>query len=169
MKPKLSPHSAREDSPRKAPRRSQPAKGPSQRQLRVGEEVRHVLADLFLRTEFHDKVLTREHITISEVRMSPDLKHAVVFATILGQKDITPLLPALKRVAPFLRAQIAPRLGLRVTPELKFVADEALEQATKINKLLHKPEVARDLTAEAKAAALKEEQGSAAQSPEDPQ
>jgi len=78
-----------------------------------------VLADLFLRTEFHDKVLTREHITISEVRMSPDLKHAVVFATVLGQKDITPLLPALKRVAPFLRAQIAPRLGLRVTRDLK--------------------------------------------------
>jgi ribosome-binding factor A len=120
----------------------------------VGEEIRHVLADLFLRTEFHDKVLTREHITISEVRMSPDLKHAVVFATVLGQKDITPLLPALKRVAPFLRAQIAPRLGLRVTPELKFVADEALEEATKINKLLHKPEVARDLKEEAKGSAL---------------
>src|ERR1700689_849106 len=74
--PEDSPRSAREDAPRKAPRRSQPDKGPSQRQLRVGEEIRHVLADLFLRTEFHDKVLTREHITISEVRMSPDLKHA---------------------------------------------------------------------------------------------
>jgi ribosome-binding factor A len=161
MKPKSSQRNAPDDSPRKAPRSSQPAKGPSQRQLRVGEEIRHVLADLFLRTEFHDKVLTREHITISEVRMSPDLKHAVVFATVLGQKDITPLLPALRRVAPFLRAQIAPRLGLRVTPELKFVADEALEEATKINKLLHKPEVARDLKEEPKS--------SAAQSPEDPQ
>jgi ribosome-binding factor A len=130
------------------PKSSQPDKGPSQRQLRVGEEIRHVLADLFVRTEFHDKALAREHITVSEVRMSPDLKHALVFTTVLGQKDITPLLPALKKVAPFLRAQIAPRLGLRVTPELKFVADEALEQATKINKLLHRPEVARDLAAE---------------------
>ena len=129
------------------PKSSQPDKGPSQRQLRVGEEIRHVLADLFVRTEFHDKALAREHITVSEVRMSPDLKHALVFTTVLGQKDITPLLPALKKVAPFLRAQIAPRLGLRVTPELKFVADEALEQATKINKLLHRPEVARDLAA----------------------
>jgi ribosome-binding factor A len=129
------------------PKSSQPDKGPSQRQLRVGEEIRHVLADLFVRTEFHDAALAREHITVSEVRMSPDLKHALVFATVLGQKDITPLLPALKRVAPFLRAQIAPRLGLRVTPELKFMADEALEQATKINRLLHKPEVARDLAA----------------------
>jgi ribosome-binding factor A len=122
--------------------------------LRVGEEIRHVLADLFLRTEFHDKVLAREHITVSEVRMSPDLKHALVFATVLGHKDITPLLPALKRVAPFLRSQIAPKLGLRVTPELKFVADEALEQATKINQLLHKPEVARDLKEETQGSAL---------------
>lgn len=119
--------------------------GPSQRQLRVGEEVRHILADVLLRTEFHDPVLARADLTISEVRMSPDLKHALVFATILGHKDIRPLLPALKRVAPFLRAQIAPRLGLRVAPELKFVADEALEEATKINQLLHSPEVIRDL------------------------
>ncbi len=129
------------------PKSSRPDTGPSQRQLRVAEEIRHVLADLFLRTEFHDKTLAKAHITISEVRMSPDLKHALVFATVLGHKDITPLLPALARVAPFLRAQIAPRLGLRVTPELKFMADAALEQATKINILLHKPEVARDLGA----------------------
>jgi len=114
----------------------------------VAEEIRHVLADLFLRTDFHDKTLAKEHITISEVRMSPDLKHAVVFATVLGHKDITPLLPALKKVAPFLRAQIGPRMGLRMTPELKFVADAALEQATKINLLLHKPDVARDLAPE---------------------
>lgn len=123
-------------------------KGPSQRQLRVGEEIRHALAEIFLRTEFHEKTLAKAHLTISEVRMSPDLKHATVFITQLGNKDITPLLPSLKRVAPFLRAQIGPKLGLRVTPDLKFLADEALEEATRINKLLHKPEVARDLAAE---------------------
>lgn len=120
-------------------------KGPSQRQLRVGEEIRHLLADVLLRTEFHDPVLAKVDLTISEVRMSPDLKHALVFATVLGQKDIRPLLPALKRASPFLRAQIAPRLGLRVAPELKFVADEALDEATRINRLLHSPEVIRDL------------------------
>lgn len=119
--------------------------GPSQRQLRVGEEVRHLLAEVLLRTEFHDPALARVDLTISEVRMSPDLKHALVFTTMLGHRDIRPVLPALKRVAPFLRAQIAPRLGLRVTPELKFVADEALDEATKINQLLHSPEVVRDL------------------------
>ena len=125
-------------------------KGPSQRQLRVGEEIRHALAEIFLRTEFHDHALAKAHLTISEVRMSPDLKHALVFITRLGNQDVTPLLPALVRVSPFLRAQIAPKLGLRVTPELKFLADEALEEATRINKLLHKPEVARDLASEAK-------------------
>ncbi|HQT39431.1 MAG TPA: 30S ribosome-binding factor RbfA [Acidocella sp.] len=119
--------------------------GPSQRQLRVAEEIRHALADIFLRTEFHDAMLAKVHLTISEVRMSPDLKHAMVFCTQLGNKDVTPLLPSLKRVSPFLRSQIAPRLGLRVTPELKFLPDEALEEATKINKLLHTPEVLRDL------------------------
>ena len=124
------------------------ATGPSQRQLRVGEEIRHVLAEVLMRTEFHDAALAKAHITVSEVRMSPDLKHAAVFATLLGGKDITPLLPALKKVAPFLRAQIAPKLGLRVVPDLKFLADAALEQATKINVLLHRPEVARDLGGE---------------------
>ncbi len=128
------------------PKSSRAEAGPSQRQLRVGEEIRHALAEIFLRTEFHDPVLARAHLTISEVRMSPDLKHAAVFITRLGEQDITPLLPALRKVAPFLRAQVAPRLGLRVTPELKFLADAALEEATRINRLLHRPEVARDLT-----------------------
>jgi ribosome-binding factor A len=116
----------------------------------VGEEIRHALADVFLRTEFHDPAMAKAHITISEVRMSPDLKHAAVFATLLGNQDITSLLPALKRVAPFLRAQIAPKLGLRVVPDLKFLADEALEEATRINNILHKPEVARDIGVPAK-------------------
>ncbi len=132
-------------APTKARRGASPRKGPSQRQLRVGEEIRHALADIFLRTEFHEKSLAKIKLTISEVRMSPDLKHAAVFITQLGNKDISPLLPALKRVSPFLRAQVAPKLGLRVTPDFKFLADEALEEATRINKLLHKPEVARDL------------------------
>jgi ribosome-binding factor A len=119
--------------------------GPSQRQLRVAEEIRHVLAEILRRTEFHDKDLSKANLTISEVRMSPDLKHAAVFCTRLGNKDVTPLLPALKRISPFLRGQMAPRLGLRVVPDLKFLPDEALEQATKINLLLHAPEVKRDL------------------------
>jgi ribosome-binding factor A len=132
------------DSPSSAFKKEALRAGPSQRQLRVGEELRHLLAELLLRTEFHDRALAGARFTVSEVRMSPDLKHAAVFVTRLGQ-DVAPLLPALQRVAPFLRSQIAPRLGLRVTPELKFLQDAALEQATRINNLLHAPEVARDL------------------------
>jgi ribosome-binding factor A len=119
--------------------------GPSQRQLRVAEEIRHILAGILLRTEFHDPELNRERLTVSEVRMSPDLKHAAVFVSLLGGRDVTKLLPALQRVSPFLRSQIAPRIALRVTPDLKFLPDQALEEATKINRLLHAPEVARDL------------------------
>lgn len=119
--------------------------GPSQRQLRVGEEIRHLLAEVFLRTEFRDPELAHEHLTVSEVRASPDLKHAAVFVTRLGGQDVAPLLPALRRAAPFLRSQIAPKLALRVTPELKFLPDTALDEATKINELLHAPEVLRDL------------------------
>jgi ribosome-binding factor A len=138
MKPRSSLRSGATDK--------QPLKaGPSQRQLRVGEEIRHALAEIFLRTEFHEPALAKAHLTISEVRMSPDLKHALVFVTKLGNQDVTPLLPALRKVAPFLRSQVAPKLGLRVTPELKFLRDEALDEATRINALLHKPEVARDL------------------------
>jgi ribosome-binding factor A len=137
MKPRSSLRSSATDK--------QPPRAPSQRQLRVGEEIRHALAEIFLRTEFHEPMLAKAHLTISEVRMSPDLKHALVFVTKLGNQDVTPLLPALKRVSPFLRSQVAPRLGLRVTPELKFLPDAALEEATRINKLLHQPEVARDL------------------------
>ena len=134
------------------PKSSRPEpKGPSQRQLRVGEEIRHALAEILLRTEFHDPALVRAHLTISEVRMSPDLKHALIFVTRLGNQDVRPLLPGLTRVSPFLRAQLAPKLGLRVTPDIKFAADEALDQATRINKLLHRPEVARDLGPEADA------------------
>jgi len=119
--------------------------GPSQRQLRVGEEIRHLLADILLRTEFHDRDLAGVRLTVSEVRMSPDLKHAAIFVSRLGGADVTPLLPALARVSPYLRSQIAPRIALRITPDLKFIPDAALEAATKINKLLHTPEVARDL------------------------
>jgi len=113
--------------------------------LRVAEEIRHILAGILLRTEFHDPELNRERLTVSEVRMSPDLKHAAVFVSLLGGRDVTALLPALQRVSPFLRSQIAPRIALRVTPDLKFLPDQALEEATKINRLLHAPEVARDL------------------------
>jgi ribosome-binding factor A len=123
----------------------QSAKPPSQRQLRVAEEIRHVLADLFARTEFRDPDLFGVVITVTEVRMSPDLKHATAFVTRLGRSDIDKCLPALKRVSPFLRSQISKAVKLRVSPDIVFQSDTALEYAMHIDKLLHAPEVARDL------------------------
>lgn len=123
------------------------AKPPSQRQLRVAEEIRHVLAAIFTRAEFRDPELAGEHITVTEVRTSPDLKHATAFVARLGRSDIDAKLPALRRAAPYLRAQLAHELRLRVAPELSFQPDTALEYAMHIDELLHKPEVARDLGA----------------------
>ena len=119
--------------------------GPSQRQLRVAEEIRHVLAGLFERRDFRDPELAATPLTVTEVRMSPDLKHATVFVARLGRSDVEELLPVLKRAAPFLRGQVAHALQLRFAPDLSFQPDHALEYATKIDKLLHKAEVARDL------------------------
>ena len=119
--------------------------GPTQRQLRVAEEIRHVLAGLFERRDFRDPDLAEALLTVTEVRMSPDLKHATVFVARLGRSDVDALLPVLKRAAPFLRGQVAHALRLRFAPDLSFQPDQALEYATKIDRLLHAPEVARDL------------------------
>jgi ribosome-binding factor A len=123
----------------------QSVKPPSQRQLRVAEEIRHVLAELFTRTEFRDPDLAGVVITVTEVRMSPDLKHATAFVTRLGRSDVDKSLPALKRVAPFLRGQVGKSMKLRVAPDISFQTDTALEYAMYIDKLLHQPAVARDL------------------------
>ncbi len=123
-----------------------PVAGPSQRQLRVAEEIRHVLAGLFERGDFRDPDLATAHITVTEVRMSPDLKHAVVFVARLGRSDVDALLPALKRASAYLRGQVAHGVRLRSAPDLTFLADEALEYASKIDTLMHQPEVARDLS-----------------------
>ena len=122
--------------------------GPTQRQLRVAEEIRHVLAGLFERRDFRDPELAEANITVTEVRTSPDLKHAVVFVSRLGRSDVDELLPALKRAAVFLRGQVAHALRLKFAPELSFQPDHALEYAMKIDRLMHQPEVARDLESE---------------------
>ncbi|MBV8097228.1 MAG: 30S ribosome-binding factor RbfA [Acetobacteraceae bacterium] len=122
--------------------------GPSQRQLRVGEEIRHVLAGLFARHDFRDPDLAGAEITVTEVRVGPDLRHAVAYVARLGRSDIDALLPALKRATPFLRAQVAHEVRLKFAPELTFQPDHALDEASKIERLLHSPEVARDLGGE---------------------
>jgi ribosome-binding factor A len=121
------------------------AKPPSQRQLRVGEEMRHVLAGAFLRREFRDPELAAAVVTVTEVRISPDLRHATVFVARLGRSDIGALLPNLTRVGAYLRGVIAKELRLRVAPELSFQPDTSIDYAQHVAELLAQPAVARDL------------------------
>lgn len=120
-------------------------KAPSQRQLRVGEEIRHILADLFRRGDFRDPELQNLNVTITEVRISPDLRAATAFMTPLGGEHMDETLAALKRAAPFLRSQIARLINLRYAPVLSFEADTSFAYANHIANILHDPEVARDL------------------------
>jgi ribosome-binding factor A len=121
------------------------AAAPTQRQLRVAEQIRHVLAEVFARGGFRDPDLTTAQVTVTEVRIGPDLKHAIAFVARLGRSDVETLMPALKRASPYLRGEVARSLRLKYAPNLSFQPDTALEYAMKIDKLLHQPEVARDL------------------------
>jgi len=125
--------------------KSPSAKAPTQRQLRVAEEIRHLLAEVFARGEFRDPDLADIQITVTEVRIGPDMKRATAFVTRLGRTDIDALLPALRRAAPYFRSQIAKGMRLRHTPDLSFQPDTALDYAMRIDTLMHTPEVARDL------------------------
>jgi ribosome-binding factor A len=117
---------------------------PSQRQLRVGEELRHALARILQRGELRDPAL-QEAITVTEVRVSPDLKNAVAYVMPLGGKHRAEVAAALMRSAGFLRGQIAREVPLRYTPVLSFALDTSFDHASRINELLHRPEVERDL------------------------
>jgi ribosome-binding factor A len=120
---------------------------PSQRQLRVAEEVRHALSALFTRAEFRDPELAAAHVTVTEVRASPDLKHMTAFVSGLGHELPAAQMVALKRAAPFLRTQVAKAVRLKYAPELHFQHDTALDYAMRIDAALRRPEVARDLAA----------------------
>jgi len=121
--------------------------GPSQRQLRVGEEIRHELAELLRRGDFRDPELANLNVTVTEVRISPDLRNATAFVTPLGGGGAaaTAAVKALKRAAPFLRGQIARAMRLRLAPNLFFEADTSFDYASHINTLLQDPMVQRDL------------------------
>jgi len=120
-------------------------KPPSQRQLRIGEEIRHALADLFRRGDFHDPELAELNVTVTEVRISPDLRNATAFVTPLGGGPMDETLSALRRAAPFLRGQVARAINLRHAPMLSFEADTSFDYAGRIDDILHSPAVARDV------------------------
>jgi ribosome-binding factor A len=119
--------------------------GPSQRQLRVAEEVRHALSAVFTRAEFRDPDLHGLHVTVTEVRASPDLKHMTAFVSALGRDLTDPQMRALKRAAPYLRTQMAKAVRLKFAPDLHFQPDTALGYAMQIDRAMRQPEVQRDL------------------------
>lgn len=125
--------------------KSQTAKGPSQRMLRVAELVRHKMAEMLARGEIHDDVLSTHVITIPEVRMSPDLKLATVFVMPLGGKNTKTVLAALERNKRYIRGEISKTLSLKFAPDVRFREDESFAEATRIDALLDSPKVRQDL------------------------
>ncbi|HWF00104.1 MAG TPA: 30S ribosome-binding factor RbfA [Caulobacteraceae bacterium] len=121
--------------------------GPSQRQLRAGELVRHALADILRHETFTDPALQDAPVTVSEVRMSPDLKHAICFVEPLGGVRAPEVIEALNRSSKFLRGRLGHAIELKFTPDLKFVHDESFEVAARIDALLDDPRVRRDVQA----------------------
>jgi ribosome-binding factor A len=117
----------------------------SQRQRRVGEEIRHALAHIIERGHFRDPELQDVSITVTGVRMSPDLRHATVTVMRFGGGDTAALVKVLGRASAYLRGQLAHEVRLRHVPELAFAADTALDRAAELDRLFHSPAVARDL------------------------
>jgi ribosome-binding factor A len=126
-------------------RRSEKTTGPSQRQLRVGELVRHALAEMLARGDIHDDVLASHVVTIPEVRMSPDLRLASIYVMPLGGKDVKPVLAALERNKKYIRGEIAHEVNLKFAPDIRFMADESFDEALRIDQILRSPKVAQDL------------------------
>jgi ribosome-binding factor A len=122
--------------------------GGSQRQLRVGELIRHELADMLSRGEIHDPIIEAHMITVPEVRMSADLRVATVYVMPLGGRDEAAVLDALDRHKRYVRGEISRRVNLKFAPEIRFRIDERFDEAERIEKLLRTPEVQRDLGGE---------------------
>lgn len=120
-------------------------KPPSQRQLRAGELIRHALTDILAREEFADPHLHGKSITITEVRISPDLKNASAFAAPLGGEDMGKTIEALNRAAGFIRGRLSREIDMRHTPNLRFIADDSYDEARRIEQLLASDRVRRDL------------------------
>ena len=117
----------------------------SQRQLRVGELVRHAMAEMLTRGDVHDPVIEGHLITVPEVRMSADLRLATIYVMPLGGRDAEEVVTALERHKKFLRTEIAHRINLKFAPDIRFRVDERFDEAARIEKLLHTPRVQRDL------------------------
>jgi ribosome-binding factor A len=119
--------------------------GPSVRLLRVGEQVRHILSGILQRGDVHDDVLARHVVSVTEVRMSPDLRHATVFIKPLLGKDEEAVLKALRTNTAYFQREVASRTRLKYAAKIKFLADDSFDEGSHIDKLLRQPKVAQDL------------------------
>lgn len=126
--------------------RQQGPKGPTQRQLRVGEILRHALADMLLRSEIADAELEKQKVTVTEVRLSPDLRNATVYIVPFGGGDAKAVRSALTKHQRFLRGVLAKRVDLKYMPNLLFQIDETFDEAERIDAILRSPTVSRDLS-----------------------
>jgi len=122
--------------------------GPSQRQLRAGELVRHALVDILREGDLHDETLQGASVTVTEVRLSPDFRHAICFVEPLGGDHAGDVVKALNRHAKFLRGKLGRQIILRNTPDLKFIHDPSFEEAARMAALFNRPEVRRDIESE---------------------
>jgi ribosome-binding factor A len=138
----------RPSHPRRSPRhaRRDALNGPSQRQLRVGEALRHALAEVLREKEIHDPELEGVSVTITQVKPSPDMRYATVYCEPLGGENAKAIVEALNRHKGFLRGEMGHLITMKFTPELRFVEDESFAEAQKIETILKSPEVQRDLT-----------------------
>jgi len=128
--------------------RKSSAAGGSQRQLRVGETVRHAIADILVNGSVHDQDLEGHIITVPEVRMSPDLKLATIYVMPLGGRDTGIVIAALERHKKFLRGEVARRVNLKFAPDIRFRVDDRFDEAERIEKLLRTPAVQKDLASD---------------------
>ncbi|MGI9411697.1 MAG: 30S ribosome-binding factor RbfA [Hyphomicrobiaceae bacterium] len=127
------------------PARTKTSNGPSQRQLRVGELVRHKLSEMLSRGEIHNDVLASQVVTIPEVRMSPDLKIATAFVMPLGGGDAAEVIAALNDNRKYIRGEVARAVALKFAPDVRFLADESFDEASRIDALLNSPRVRQDI------------------------
>ena len=134
--------------------------GPSQRQLRVGEMLRHALSDILREREIRDPDLEGVSVTVTQVKPSPDMRHATVFVQPLGGENAEVIVEALNRHRSFLRGELGHSIELKFTPELRFMEDTSFAEAQRIERILHSEKVARDLKAPSPDTPAKDDDGS---------
>ena len=126
-------------------RRNETPESKSVRLLRVGEQVRHAVSDILMRGDVHDELLAKHMVSVTEVRMSPDLRHATVFVKPLLGAEEEAVIKALRTNTAYLQSEVARRVNTKYAAKLKFLADESFDEGSHIDTLLRKPTIARDL------------------------